>query len=68
MDGLDVFMRRLGPRLQHFQDEQIVLVHETGIDDLAFEIGKTLRNQRRRDAFRRKRCQPESSKLLHIAA
>ena len=34
-------MCRIGPGLEHLKDEEIVLVDETGIGHLAFEIGKT---------------------------
>jgi hypothetical protein len=35
-------LRRIDPGLEHFKDEEIVLVDETGIGHLAFEIGETL--------------------------
>ena len=42
VDGLRILLRRIGPGLEHFKDEEIVLVDETGIGHLAFEIGETL--------------------------
>src|ERR1017187_2876283 len=42
VDGFRVPLRRIDPGLEHFKDEEIVLVDETGIGHLAFEIGETL--------------------------
>src|ERR1035438_10276004 len=42
VDGFGILLRRIGPGLEHFKDEEIVLVDETGIGHLAFEIGETL--------------------------
>jgi hypothetical protein len=42
VDGLRILLHRIGPRLEHFKDEEIVLVDEPRIGHLAFEIGETL--------------------------
>src|SRR5271157_4471922 len=68
VDGLRILLRRIDPGLEHFQDEEIVLVDETGIGHLAFEIGETFGHQRRRHALGWRRCQTESLELLHVPA
>jgi hypothetical protein len=42
MDCLGIFLGRIGPGLEHFKDEEIVVAHEPSIGHLAFEIGETL--------------------------
>ena len=42
VDGLRILLRRIDPGLDNLKDEEIVLVDETGIGHLAFEIGETL--------------------------
>jgi len=49
--GLGIFLRRIDPGLEYFKDEEVILVHEMGISHLAFEIRKTLGDQRRRNAL-----------------
>jgi hypothetical protein len=44
VDGPPILSRRIGPSLEHFQDEEIVLIDQTGIRHLTFEIGETLRH------------------------
>ena len=67
-DRLRIQLRRIGPGLEHFQDEETVLVDETGIYHLTFEIGEALCHQRRSHALRWRRSQPESPELLHVPA
>ena len=55
VDGLWILLRRIGPGLEDFKNEEIIFVHETGIGHLAFEIGETLGDQRRPHARGRRR-------------
>ena len=66
VNGLRIFLRRIDPGLEHFEDEEIVLVDETGIGHLAFEIGETLGYQRRRHALGWRRRQTKSIELLYV--
>ncbi len=42
VDRLRVFLRSIDRGFDHFENEQVVLVHQPCIDDLAFEISKAL--------------------------
>src|ERR1039458_638956 len=44
VDRFRILLRRIGPGLEHFKDKEIVLVDETGIGHLTFEIGEALRH------------------------
>src|SRR5208282_2588937 len=68
VDGLWILLSGIDPGLEHFKDEEIVLVDETGIGHLAFEIGETLGHQRRRHALGWRRRQSESLELLYVPA
>jgi len=68
VNGLRVLLRRIDPCLEHFKDEEIVLVDETGIGHLAFKIGETLGHERRRHALGWRWRQTESLELVHIQA
>jgi hypothetical protein len=46
VDRLRILLRRIAPSLENLQDEEIEFVDEMGIDDLAFEVGEALCNQR----------------------
>ena len=46
VDGLGIFLLRVAPRTEHFENEQIVFIYKARIDDLAFEIGKALSDKR----------------------
>jgi hypothetical protein len=48
MDGLGIFLPRVRPCLEHFEDEDVVSVDKAGVGDLAFDIGETLGHERRR--------------------
>src|ERR1035437_8109025 len=66
MDGLRVFLRRIMPGLEDLQDEEIEFVHQMGINNPTFEIGKALGHQRRRYAFGWHRRQGESLELVNV--
>src|ERR1019366_486681 len=66
VDGFWILLRRIGPGLEHLKDEEIVLVDETGICHLAFEIGKTLCHQRRYHALGWRRSQAEFLELPRL--
>jgi len=68
VDRLRVLLRRIDPVLEHLKNEEIVLVHQTSVGDLAFEIGETLCYQGRRNSLGWHRCQTEFLELLHVAA
>ena len=42
-----MLLRRIGPSLDHLQNEEVEFVDELRIDYLAFEVGKALGHQRR---------------------
>src|ERR1035437_519982 len=52
VDGFWIALPWVGPGLQHLENKQIVLVHQTAIDHSAFEIGKAFGDQRRSHALR----------------
>ena len=61
------FCAQIDPGLEHFKDEEIVLVDKTVLGGLfAFEIGETLGHQRRRHALGRHRRQTDLLELLHV--
>ena len=60
VDRPGILLRGVPPRLEHFENGEVVLVYETGIDHLAFQICQTLGNERRRNPFGRNRSQMES--------
>ncbi len=62
---LGLFLGRIDPGLEHFEDENIVLGRQPHIDDLALEIGITLLDERRLDAGRGHRRQ---AKLLELVS
>jgi len=68
MDGLWILLRPINPGLDHFKDEKAVLVDETGIDHFAFEIGETLRHQRRCDTLGWRRRQSKLLKFIDVSA
>src|ERR1017187_4468495 len=44
VDGLWLLLLRISPSLDHFQDEQVELVYEPGIDHLALKVGEAFSN------------------------
>ena len=56
----------IGPGLDHFQDEEIVLINHAGICYLAFEIDETLGHERRLDLLGRHRGQAKGIKLVDL--
>jgi len=66
VDGLRILLRRVNPGFSHFQDEEVELVDETGIDYLAFEVGEALGYQRRHHTSGRDRRQTEPLEFIHI--
>jgi len=59
-----VFLRGIDPRLEHLKDEDVVCGRHPHIDDLAFEIGIALVDERRLDAGSGHRCQAELLELV----
>src|ERR1039458_8266061 len=47
VDGFRMLLCWVRPGFDHFQDEQVELTDETGIDHLAFEVGEAFGHQRR---------------------
>ena len=68
VNGLRILLRRIAPSLEHFQNKEIEFVDEMGIDNLAFEVGEALGNQRRRHTLGWRLRQAESLELVDIAA
>src|ERR1039457_5770502 len=68
VNGLRILLRRIGPGLEHFENEQVVAVDQPPIGDSAFEIGETLRHEWRRHALGRERRQVDRGELIEIAA
>jgi len=68
VDGLRIFLLRIDPGLEHFQDKHAVLVNEASIGYLAFEVGETFSHERRSHSFGGHRRQTESRELVHVAA
>jgi hypothetical protein len=65
---LGFFCLWIGPSLQYFENEEIVLVHQTAIGHFAFQIGKAFSDQGCRDALGWHRRQGERPELRNIAA
>ena len=55
-------------RLQHLEDEEVVLVDQCIVGETAFEIGVSLDDQRRHDAIGLLRGEPEVVKLVDLRA
>src|ERR1017187_9334460 len=68
MDRLRILLYGIGPGFDHFQDEEVELADETGIDHLAFKVGEALGNQGWRHALGWRRRQAESLELVHVPA
>ena len=66
VDGLWMLLCWVRPGFDHFQDKEVELVDETGIDHLAFKVGKALGHQRRRHTLSWHRRQAESLELVHV--
>lgn len=66
VDRLRVLLRRIDPGFDYFENEQVVLADKPRINDLAFEVGKALGNERRGNLFGRNCRQTESLELVHI--
>ena len=66
VDGLWMLLCRVRPGFDDFQDEQVELADEMGIDHLAFKVGEALGNQWRGHTLGRRRRQAESFELVHI--
>jgi len=66
VDRLWVFLRRIDPGFDHFEDEQVVFADKPRIHDLAFEICKALGDEGRGNALGWNCGQTESLKLVHI--
>src|ERR1017187_8079198 len=62
------FSRRVHPRLNHFQDEKVILDGKFPIPDLAFQTGITLGDERSLDALGGHGCESKSLELVHAAA
>ena len=45
-----LFLQRADPRLEHFEDKEVVAGDQLPVDDLAFEVGVALVDKRRLDA------------------
>ena len=68
VDGLGILLPWIGPSLQYFENEEIVLVHQTAIGHFAIQIGKAFSDQGCRDALGWHRGQGERPELRNIAA
>ena len=68
VDGLGLLLRRIDPRFEHLENEEIVLVHQTAIGHFAIQIGKAFSDQGCRDALGWHRGQGERPELRNIAA
>lgn len=68
VDGFRILLRRISPRLDHFEDEEIVFIDKTSIGHYAFEIRETLGHERRCHSLGWHRRQAESLELLHVPA
>ena len=68
VDGLRILLRRINPGLEHFKNEEVVLVDETSVGHLAFEIGKTLGHERRCHPLGWRRRQTKPLELVHISS
>jgi hypothetical protein len=55
-------------RRHHFEDKEVVFVDQGIVGKATFEVGVTLRNQRRLHAQRRPRCQAEFLELVDFRA
>jgi len=68
VDRLRVLLRWIDPGFDHFQNEEIVLIDKPRIDNLAFQIGETLGDERRGNALGWSYRQAEFFELVHILA
>src|ERR1035437_9131687 len=68
VNRLRILLYGIGPGFDHFQDEEVELADETGIDHLAFKVGEALGNQGWRHALGWRRRQAESLELVHVPA
>src|ERR1035438_857454 len=62
------FPRRVNPRLDNFQDEEVILGDEFRINDLAFQTGITFGDERSLDARSGHGREAKSLELVHAAA
>jgi len=68
VNGLRIFLHRIDPGFENFQNEKIVLADQSGIDDLAFEIGEAFGDEWRDNLLGRNGCQTEFLELIHFSA
>lgn len=66
VDSLGVLLRRIGPSLKHFKDENVELADKAGIDHPAFEIREALSHKGGRHALGRNRGQAKLLELVHV--
>jgi hypothetical protein len=67
MNRLGIFLPRVAPGLQDFEHKQVVFIDQPRFDHLAFQVGKTRRQQRRRNLLRRQLRQTEGLELVGVA-
>ena len=67
MDRFRLLLRRVDPRLDHFEDEEVVLRRQLRVDHLAFQIGVTLVDQRDIDQFAGRRRQMKLLELIDLS-
>jgi hypothetical protein len=68
VNSLRIALPWIGPGLHYFENEQIVLFHQTAIDHFAFEIGETFSDQGRSYAPGLQRRYAELLELRKVAA
>ena len=66
--GLWMLLCRIGPGFEYFQDEEVELVDEPGIDHLALKVGEAFDHQGRRHTLGWRRRKAESLEFVHVSA
>ena len=67
MNRLRLRHRAVDVRLQHLENEEVVLADQARVDELAFEVGVALAYQRRAHALSRGSGQPEALEFVDAA-
>jgi hypothetical protein len=68
VDGLRMLLRRISPGFEYFEDEEVELVDEPGIDYLALKVSEALSHQRRRHTLGWRWRKAKSLEFVHVSA